>query len=161
MGDNHRIEVVRGALTGERADQLVAFWAAHGALTGPQARQRLPEVVCLLLDATDGILGVNSVYADDVPLIAGRRFWNYRRFFAPGTSEEADAAMLVAAFDALEVERAGDHEAPVGLCLMLDGADTMRRHPEAVWPASQMLYAGYTPDGRQVRIRYFEGARIV
>ena len=49
---------------------------------------------------------------------------------------------------------------PVGLCLLISDPEVMRRRPEAVWPGVGMMYAGYLEDGRQVRIGYFEGARI-
>jgi hypothetical protein len=64
-----------------------------------------------------------------------------------------------AAFELLDAEHAVG-EGPVGLCLLVEDLDTMRRHREAVWPETSLLYAGYQTDGRQVRIRYFTGARI-
>ena len=67
--------------------------------------------------------------------------------------------MVDAAFDALAANRGEDE--PIGLCLLVADRETMQRHPEAVWPDTQMLCAGHLPDGRQVRIRYFDGATIV
>jgi hypothetical protein len=82
----------------------------------------------------------------------------YRRFLASDVPDDAEEELVVAAFDALERDRTD--EGPVGLCWLLDDPAMMRRHPDAIWPRSMMLYAGYTPDGQQARIRYFEGARI-
>jgi hypothetical protein len=36
----------------------------------------------------------------------------------------------------------------------------MERHPETVWPSTQLMFAGYTPDNRQARVRYFQDAVI-
>ncbi|MDX6235087.1 MAG: hypothetical protein QOH68_4254 [Nocardioidaceae bacterium] len=155
-----RLEVVRGRLTDALADEILAFWSAHGALVEEVGRQRLPEVVCVLRDGGGELVGVSSVYADAVPLVGNRRFFVYRRFLAPGRSDEDDERMLVAAFDALDREGAPTG-APGGLCVFVDDPETMRRHPEAVWPDTEMLYAGYLPDGRQVRIRYFADAHIL
>lgn len=158
MAHGHRIEVPPGSLAGRRADQLIALWSHHDALPDDAAPGRLREVVALVIDDRDDVAGACSAVAEAVGLIGGRRFWAYRRFLAPGVPDEVDHQLLVAAYDALGVDRSDDD--PVGLCWLVDDHEVMRRNPEAVWPASQMLYAGYLPDGRQARIRYFDGARI-
>jgi hypothetical protein len=147
------IDVVRGRLEPATADELLAFWAAHGALSGEEARQRLGEVVCVLR-RPDGIAGVSSAHMADVALIGGRRFWVYRNLL-PGDAAEYAQAMISATFDALERDcdlRAGT---PVGLCLLLTEAERMR-HPEADWYQPPIVYAGYLKDGRQVRVGYFD-----
>ena len=153
------IEVVRGRLSDERADQLVHFWTSQGALDETAARQRLPEVVCVLLDGAGEIAGVNSVYPDNVELIGGRRFWIYRSFLLPAASSESPA-MIRAAFGALEQEFDPAAGGPIGLCMLIADPAEMRRRPEAEWADPRMLYAGYLADGRQVRIGYFADAKI-
>jgi hypothetical protein len=151
------IEVVRGRLNEARTEALLAFWAAHNALTPEEAQRRLPEVVCLL--RLDGrVAGASSVHAADVALIGARRFWIYRSLL---TSEVADQmpAMLTATFNALQREFDGSRGAPIGLCVLLDEPQR-RLRPEAEWSDPRMIYAGYLADGRQVRIAYFDGAVI-
>ena len=152
------IEVVRGRMTDKRAEQLLRFWSANGALDEAAGRRRLPEVVCVLVDDAGEIAGVNSVYAGDAPLV-GRRFWIYRNFLLPAGADAAPA-MMSAAFRALEEEFDPSGGGPIGLCALIADRELLRRHPEAVWPEIGMLYAGYTVDGKQVRIAYFEGALI-
>ena len=152
--------MVRGRLADERAEQILRFWSDHGALTGDAARARLPQVVCVLLDDADGVLGVNSSFDEPVAHIADRRFWIYRRFLGPEAADGDDTAMLVAAVDVLGAEHTPGGPGPVGVCLYVEDPEFMRRHPEAVWPSTGFLYAGYLADGRQVRIRYFDGALI-
>jgi hypothetical protein len=36
----------------------------------------------------------------------------------------------------------------------------MARHPEAIWPETELVFAGYFPDFRQLRLRYFWGATV-
>ncbi len=36
----------------------------------------------------------------------------------------------------------------------------MEQRPEAIWEDPEMVYAGYLPDGTQVRIGYFPGATV-
>jgi hypothetical protein len=152
------IEVVRGGLPEERADQVLAFWAAHGALEGEAARARLAEVVCVAVDGSGNLVGVNSARAEDTPAV-GRRFWRYRSLIADG-EEELAAAMFNAAFEALADGFDPDAAGPVGLCVIVSDRAEMERRPEAVWPAEELVFAGYLDDGSQLRLRYFWNAKI-
>jgi hypothetical protein len=153
------IEVVRGRLGGEREERLLAFWAERGALEGDAARERLPEVLCLALDESGEITGVNSAYAGPVDPVGGRRFWVYRSLLA-GDEEGLWTRMFNAAFEALE-DGAGEEEAaPVGLCAPIGGRAEIERRPEAVWSEEELIFAGYLDDGTQLRIRYFWDAAI-
>src|SRR4051812_46984024 len=157
--DVSAIEVVRGRLSDERAAQLLEFWSRTEGLDDAAARERLGEVVCVLRDAGGEIVGENSVQAADVELIGGRRFWMYRSLLLPDVAE-AEGWMLTSAFNALEAEFDPGAGGPVGLCYVIDEQAATKWTPHAKWIYPAMLYAGYLPDGRQVRIRYFFGARI-
>lgn len=151
------VETVRGRMSEEQADELFRFWSSHGALHGEAARERLPEVTCIARGEEGRIAGVNSVYAQEVPLIGGRRFWVYRSFLAPAASSAAPA-MINAAFAALEREL--EPGGPVGLCFPVADRAEMERRPEPIWQDTELMYAGYTPDGVQVRVRYFFDAQV-
>ena len=69
------IETVRGSLADEVAAEILAFWDEQGALSGDAAQKRLREVVCVLRGEDGRIAGVNSVYAEEVPLVGKRVFW--------------------------------------------------------------------------------------
>ena len=98
------------------------------------------------------------MYPADVPLIGGRRFWVFRSFVLP-QAVDARAKLISATFAALNDECDPSRGGPVGLCVLVRPEEAARR-PEAVWEEPRMLYAGYEPDNRQVRIGYFEGAGI-
>lgn len=89
-----------------------------------------------------------------VPLV-GRRFWVHT-----GGSGDLDADRFNAEFEAKESEFAPGGTGPIGLCLIVEDREQMERHPEAIWPETELMFAGYLPDDRQVRIRYFWGATI-
>jgi hypothetical protein len=152
------IEVVRGRMSEERAGQILRFLSGKAALERAEAERRLTEVVCVLLDADGEVAGVNSADPQDVSLIGGRCFWVYRSLLLSRRSRAWDE-MIDAAFAALEAEFDSAVSGPIGLCLVVDRAE-MERRPEAIWPDTQLMLAGYLGDGRQVRIRYFEGAAI-
>ena len=153
------IDSVRGRLSDETAAEILAFWEERNALTGDAAQQRLREVVCVLRDPDGAIAGVNSVAAQEVPLIGNRVFWVYRSLL-DAAAGESWIDMVRAAFEALTEKFDPEAGGPVGLCVLVADRDEMRRRPEAEWADPRLLYAGYMPDGRQVRIGYFPGARI-
>ena len=156
---NGSIEVVRGHLSDDRAAQLLEFWSTNTALGEAAARQRLDEVVCVLLGGAGEIVGVNSVYPDSVGLIGGRRFWIYRSFLLP-VAANAGPRMISAAFAALEEDFDPVGDGPIGLCILIGDRANMTRRPDAEWSDPRTLYAGYLADGRQVRIAYFADAKI-
>lgn len=104
------------------------------------------------------LVGTSSSYAASLALIGGRRFWVYRNVLDEVVSNQGPD-MIRATFNALETEFDGSPGSPVGLCV-LTGRTERRRRPEAEWSHPRMVYAGYLPEGLQVRIAYFEGAVI-
>jgi hypothetical protein len=158
LGGTETIEVVQRSMGEERADQILGFWSAHGALEGVAARERLAEVIAVALDDAGEVVGVNSAHAADAPPV-NRRFWGYRSFLPDGT-DELRSRMFNAAFEALSEGFDPDRPGPVGLCVKVSDPAEMERHPEAVWPAEELFFAGNLDDGSQLRIRYFWNAKI-
>jgi hypothetical protein len=162
-GGGQTIEVVRGKLDEGLAERILAFWERHSALRGDPARERLAEVTCIMRDGTGEIVGVNSAGAVAIPEIGARRFWLHRSLLAPAAGDTAWDQLLEATFSTLAAEFEALRESstlPVGVCALVVDPAILERRPEAVWPDLRFLYAGYLPDGRQMRIRYFEEGRI-
>jgi hypothetical protein len=93
-----------------------------------------------------------------LPLIGGRHFWVYDADASPD-SPDGDA-LFNATFDQLEARYQSDRSGPIGLCVPVSDPELMRRLPEAVWPETELMYAGTSEDGVQLRIRYFDEAAI-
>jgi hypothetical protein len=157
VSTNTTIEVVRGRLDDERAGELLRFWAREGVLEEEQGRERLPHVVCLARNEGGAIVGSSSVFDASLPLIGDRRFWIYRAHLQDDAMG-AWPALAEAAFHVLEADAMPG--GPVGLCALVGDRAIIERYPEAVWRRARALYAGYTPDGRQIRIRYFETSLV-
>src|SRR3954451_23537027 len=142
------IEVVRGRLSEERADELVRFWSREGVLDEAAARARLPEVVCVLRAPGGELAGVNSVYSAELGLVGGRRFWVYRNYMTEGAATPAALGdMAHRAFLALQAEFDPAVEGPIGICYLLGTGEAMDTMPVvySVYPASR--YVGYLDDG--------------
>ncbi len=143
---------MRGQLDEDRARALMEFWERRAGFVGDAARQRLAEVVCLLRQRGD-VVGASSVFPSTLEPIGGRRFWIMRSLLEE-QAEDQHGALITATFNALDAERPGPDGAPVGLCVLLD-SEQRRRRPEAEWRDPRLIHAGYTQDGRQVRVAYF------
>jgi hypothetical protein len=98
----------------------------------------------------------SAVQEETIPLV-GRPFWVYRRPLDPG---DEGARMFNATFKSLQEGFQPGGPGPLGVCVVVPGRAEMEARPEAVWADTELMFAGYTPDDRQVRIRYFWGAKI-
>jgi hypothetical protein len=108
--------------------------------------------------------GSGTFSAEELPLIGGRAFWIYDGPLPAGQGPGPEA--FEAAFSELEREFDPGGGGPIGLCVPVDPAEA-ERHPEAMWgdaervhPEELLIYAGYLPDGKQARIRYFWTADV-
>ena len=151
------ISSARGELDDARADAILEFLSREANLNEETTRRWLSEVVCLAVE--DGqMVGVGAAHPASVALIGGRAFWLYRSVLAPSSGERW-SDLFNCAFDVLSEEFALD-EKYIGVCVLVEDLGAIRRHPEAVWPETELMFAGYLDDGRQVRLRYFWGAAI-
>jgi hypothetical protein len=157
-GSGEAIEVVRGALDDRRAKQILRFLQDHADLEEGAARERLHGAVCIALDASDDLVGVSSVSAE-TPNPPGRPVWVFRGFVV-GDSEELSTGLFSATFEALEAEFERDQPGPIGVCRLISDAEEIARRPEAIWPEEGLIFAGYTADGSQVRVRWFWDAVV-
>jgi hypothetical protein len=139
------------------ASEVLHFLTREGGLNEETARRWLSEVVCLLVE-DDRIVGVSTAHPASVALIGGRPFWLYRSVLTPSSAERWNE-MFNCAFDELAKEFTADSDY-IGLCVLVEDPGAVSRRPEAVWPETELMFAGYLDDSRQVRVRYFWGAEI-
>lgn len=99
--------------------------------------------------------GTLEVRAEEAPLVL-RKFW---RLPPPGSSPDWDEG-VARTFDALEREYQQEPSGPVGLYALVDDPAMIASRPEAVWPTSELMHAGFLESGEQIRIRYFDDAVI-
>jgi hypothetical protein len=148
-----QIEVAQAAQDGPLREEVLEFWRDRVGFSGEAAERRLGEVVCVLRDE-GRVAGVSSVYAANVEVLAGWRFWIFRCLLAEGLDDSL-SGLISATFNALDGVHTTDRGEPVGLCVLLDPAQRRHVSPAAEWSDPRMISAGYLPDGRQIRIAYF------
>ena len=151
-GEQVQIDVVRGRLDADDEVALLELWEREAGFGGEPARRRLEQVVCVVRRG-DEVLGSSSAVPAAVELIARWPFWMFGCLLAEGLAD-LYPELVRATFEVLDAAHTVDAGEPVGLCVLLD-EDQRRAHPEAEWSERYMVYAGYMPDGRQLRISYF------
>lgn len=141
--------------------RVIAFWQRHGALpydTDPAARARQAAAVARI----DGeIAGVATAEIDIVPQL-DLRFAFFREYVAPDHRQGSVALHLFrAAWQVMEAwSRAHPEEAVMGVAGIVQGDALRTAARVTVHPPSGLALAGYTPGGRQIRIRWFDHARV-
>ena len=152
------IVAARGDLGDPRAGEILDFLSGSGGLNEEAARRWLSELVCVALQ--DGrVIGVSAARAGTIGLIGGRPFWLYQCLLVRQTDEVWDQ-LFKASAEVLAREFEDDEVPYIGLCVLVEDLEVMRRRPQAIWPGTDLIFAGYVDDGRQVRLRYFWGASI-
>jgi hypothetical protein len=152
------IESARGRPDDARAGEILGFLSREAGLNEEAAREWMSELVCVAVE-DERVVGVSSAHPVSLPLIGGRRFWLYRSVLAPHSDERWDA-MFNSSFDVLREEFEESDGARVGVCALLDDLAEIKRASRAVWPETELMFAGYLDDDRQIRLRYFWGASI-
>jgi hypothetical protein len=157
--NGREVETARGRLSGELAEEVLAFWGANADISADAARERLGQVLCVLRDAGGEMAGVNSAFEEVVNLLGGRRFMIYRSLLVPDAMEDWEP-LLGAGFDVLDREYDPRSSGPGGMCVPISDPAEIAKRPEALWPQTMMTYAGRLSDGTHLRIRYFVEGKI-
>jgi hypothetical protein len=152
-----KIVPARGELDNARAEEVLEFLRGTGGLNEETARLWESEVVCLAIEG-ERIVGVSTAHPASIALIGGRPFWLYRSVLAPPAQDRWNE-MFNCAFDVLAREFA-TNPGYIGLCALIGDPAQVGGGPEVLWPETELMFAGYLDDGRQVRLRYFWGAEI-
>ena len=119
------IRAVYGRLTAEQAGQVLDLWQRHRAVEpGPEAEERLRQVVCIYLDRDGIVVGVNTVYPVFLPSRAAQ-FLAYRLFIQPGNrTPGVMRRMTILAYQTLRDADLPDK--PAGLLVRADNSKLMR-----------------------------------
>ena len=138
----------------------IGFWRDLAILPqGVDAAARAAELVALARQG-DTVAGVSTAAIQEVPTVRSR-FAMFRCAVAPAHRRSHLATdLLLNAKTLIEQWSLAHPEARVrGLGIVLE-ADIGERGRIPLWPQSGMQLAGYTPEGRQLRLAWFAHARI-
>jgi hypothetical protein len=141
--------------------ELARFWIDHKAmLDESKAAERAAQVVCIARDG-DKLVGVSTAYPRIVPLLRQPMYY-YRNYISPAyRSAGLSIPFINQSFDEIERQEAAKEKALcIGVILSIENQRLVKHYDQARWWQSGFVYAGISRDNAQLRVKYFEGARL-
>ena len=139
----------------------IAFWGRLGILPpGVAPEQRAKELVAVAY-REDEIVGVLTAVIERVEQVR-TRLAMIRSAVDPAHRRAHVSLALTLHARALLAAWSRDHpdEKLGGLGALVGGGELAERARQPRWPQTGFLIAGYRPDGRQLRISWFEDFRV-
>ena len=142
--------------------ELVDFWIAEKvfATEGP-ARARAGEVVCVGRAPDGKIAGVCSVVPRILPRLRERMYY-YRSYVRAADRKQGLALqVLKSGKEPLQgFQAALPKPRVIGIVLEIENRAVAAYHNEAFWRLTGYTFIGYSPRGFDMRVQYFDGARL-
>ena len=148
-------------VTPELQDELVGFWH-HNKVVGQDAAGRAQQAVCIARDEHGAVCGVATAQVKVLPRLLQPMYY-YRMFFASGLRGRRQFVPFFRhARQILQEYNAGlAKPESLGLLLELENIKIGKAYPHAYEADFDATFIGYSPRGLQLRVSYFEGARLM
>lgn len=143
--------------------ELVDFWTRNGAIGDvDKATERARQAACIARDAAGAVCAVGTAFLYVLPRLR-RPMYYYRQFFAPAfRGRRQTIPFFNHARQALEQYNASlDRPESIGVLVELESSLLATHYTRAHEPAADSTFIGYSPRGLQLRVSYFEGARLL
>lgn len=163
---NYRLKEVYGSISEEEKKALVDFWTGLKVLTEEEAERRTQQAVFLLLDEEGKVIGVNTVYIDNL-LFPNNPYYFYRTLIHPDYRKSYNILieMINGTFDLLNKDE--NRHGAKGLAITVENPKlaktlSMARFRETgenhILDRLQVLYAGKDSMGKDLWYRNFSKA---
>lgn len=139
----------------------VAFWHRLGILPPDVApRQRAKQLISVVYK-DDRLVGVHTGTIERVEQVRSRLVM-LRSAVDPGYRRTHVSLAMTLYSRALLARWSRDnpHERLGGLGAIVESEQLMERGKQPWWPQTRFILAGFLPDGRQLRISWFEDFRV-
>lgn len=161
---NPEIVPVWKRVTPELSSELIALWARNRALPDPtKAAERASQAVAVGRDTDSGaIWGVGTAVLGIVPSF-GQPTYLYRQFFDVGVRGlKQTMPFLQCIRETLEAYNASlPKPESVGVMIELQNDEMAQRYRDMYEEDARAHFIGWSPRGRQLRMMYFKGAKIM
>lgn len=150
-------------VTPELTSALISMWARNQALPDPtKAAERAQQAVAIGRDAAGTVCGVGTAVLGIVPSF-GQPTYLYRQFFDAGARGlKQTMPFLNCIRDTLEAWNASlPKPESVGVMIELQNDDMAVRYRDMFEEEARAHFIGWSPRGRQLRMMYFKGAKIM
>lgn len=142
-------------------DRVKAMWQRYEAIEGEgMIEKRSKQIVFVIKNQSDEVCGVSTARPVQAKFLNGHFFYEFRCFIAPPfRAPGLDTLLAVKTKSFLSgLEESGTKFK--GMLMIVENKELKNQRTKAIWPESEMVFAGYTPTGHHIRIGYFKGARI-
>ena len=142
-------------------EDVKTLWRKYRAVEHESRLEtRAREIVYVIRSREGDVGGVSTARPVQVKFLNNHFFYEFRCFISPPhRAPGLDSALAVKTKSFLE-QQEGSGTKFKGLLMIVENEEIKRQRTKAVWPASEMVFAGYTPEGHHIRVGYFKNARI-
>ena len=137
------------------------MWREYRALDDEALiEKRSREIVFVIRNSAGEVGGVSTVRPLRLKMLDNHFFYEFRCFISPLFSAPGLDSVLAAKTKVFLEENQGIGSRFKGSLMIVENEAIKKQRTKAVWPASEMIFAGYTARGHHIRVGYFKGARI-
>lgn len=141
-------------------DQVKALWQKYQAIEGEEMIEKRVRQIVFIIKNEGEVCGVSTARPVQAKFLNGHFFYEFRCFIAPPfRAPGLDTLLAVKTKSFLSgLEESGTKFK--GMLMIVENQELKNQRTKAIWPESEMVFAGYTTKGHHIRIGYFKGARI-
>ena len=158
-----RVQTVWKQVTPELRAELVDFWREQRAIgDAAQAEARAGEAVCIARGDDGRLVAVSTAVVRVLPRLRQPTYY-YRLFFSRAVRGQGQVIpFLNAAREALQAYNASlPQPESIGVLVELESRFLAAYYKRAFEPEAGSVFIGYSPKGQQLRVSYFDGARLL
>ena len=144
----------------EDREEVRVLWRKYGAIEADKIGQRSKEIVLVVKDEGGHIVALSTARSIQARFLNNQFFYEYRCFISPDFRIPGLDTALSVRTKAFLQKQEGSPDKYKGILMIIENEDLKNQRTKAVWPASGMVFAGYTSQGHHIRVGYFEGAKI-
>jgi hypothetical protein len=146
----------------ELALELATFWRDNKAIADDaEAAARAQQVVCVARDPEGALCGVGTAVVKVLPRLRQPTYY-YRQFFAkPLRGKHQELPFFQHCKRVLQDYNDGlQRPESLGILLEIENAKIAAAYRRAIEPGFEAGFIGYSPRGLQLRVSWFENARL-
>lgn len=136
------------------------LWRRYGALEEGIIERRAREIVFVIKDPEGDVVGVSTVRSIQAKFLNNHFLYEYRCFISPDYRIPGMDTLLSVKTKAFLELQEGSLLKHKGILMIIENPDLKKAKTLAVWPASEMVFVGYTTQGHHIRVGYFKGAKL-
>jgi hypothetical protein len=142
-------------------DHVKAMWLKYQAIDGEEKMEkRARQIVYVIKNEEGEVGGVSTARPVQAKFLNNHYFYEFRCFIAPPFRAPGLDTLLAVKTKSFLEELEGSSSKFKGMLMLIENQELKKQRTKAIWPDSELVFAGYTSHGHHIRVGYFKGARI-